>query len=440
MRTTFRTWLRTLVPEPCSHCNFCQWQDGCKAQWEADDHLSLVANSQRSQMDKLRKAGIRTVADLAAAAPDTKIPDLSRDVFLRLRSQAVLQHHKATTGEDKCEIIPSPPPGKGFTRMPVPDDGDLFFDIEGDLLYPNGLEYLFGVYYLKDGEKIFKPFWAYDERQEKETFKRFMAFLADHLAEHPHAHIYHYNHYETTALKRPACRYAVCEEQLDNLLRNQKFIDLYLVVRESLRTSEPGYSIKNLETFYMEKRANAVATAADSITVYNEWRKIGADELLQEIADYNEVDCVSTHLLRDWLLTLKPDDAPWFKGLPEYAEDEELQRKDWEIEYEDYQNRLGVTGETPPLINERLAHLLEFHNREAKPQWWSSFERQNKFEDELINDTECLGGLQQIGTPEPEKTLTNLHLPFPITGIQAEGRLAGSRYRGYGTRRQHCRD
>ena len=403
-------------PEPCSHCTFCHWREGCKAQWEQDDHLSLVANIQRSQMDKLRKAGIRTVADLAATPPDTKIPDLSRDVFLRLRSQAALQHHKATTGEDKCEIIPFPPDASrpwGFTRMPVPDDGDLFFDMEGDPLYPNGLEYLFGVYYLKDGEKLFKPFWAHDEKQEKETYLRFMGFLADHLAEHPHAHIYHYNHYETTALKRLACRYAACEEQLDNLLRNQKFIDLYLVVRESIRTSELGYSIKNLETFYMGKRANAVATAADSIIVYNEWRETGADELLQAIADYNEVDCVSTYLLRDWLLSLKPEDAPWFKGLPEYAEEEEPQRKDWEIEYEDYQSRLGVTDDNPSPINQRLSHLLEFHNREAKPQWWSSFERQNKFEDELIDDTECLGGLQQIGAPEPEKRSLIYSYRFP---------------------------
>ena len=29
------------------------------------------------------------------------------------------------------------------------------------------------------------------------------------------------------------------------------------------------------------------------------------DQLLQGIADYNEVDCVSTRLLRDWLLTLR---------------------------------------------------------------------------------------------------------------------------------------
>ena len=412
----FESYLQSLpessYPEPCNHCNFCQWRDGCIARWEEDDHLSLVANIQRSQMDKLRKAGICTVAALAATAPDVEIPDLNRDVFLRLRLQAVLQHHKATTGEDKYEIIPFPP-DKGFTRMPVPDDGDLFFDMEGDPLYPNGLEYLFGIYYFKDGEKLFKSFWAHDREEEKEAFKRFMGFLADHLAEHLHAHIYHYNHYETTALKRLACRYAVCEEQLDNLLRNQKFIDLYLVARESIRTSEPGYSLKNLETFYMNKRANTVETATDSIIVYNEWRGTGADELLQEIADYNEADCVSTHLLRDWLLTLKPEDTSWFKGLPEYTEEEELERKDWEVEYENYQTRLGVTDENPLPINERLSHLLEFHNREAKPQWWSSFERQNKFEDELIDDTECLGALQQIGTPEPEKRSLIYAYRFP---------------------------
>ena len=424
----FEIYLQNLptdsYPEPCSHCNFCQWREGCKDRWEQDNHLSLVANIQRSQMDKLRKADIPTVANLATTAPDAKIPDLNQDVFLRLRSQAILQHHKATTGDDKYEVIPSLP-GKGFTRMPAPNDGDLFFDMEGDPLYPNGLEYLFGVYYFKDGEELFKPFWAHDPQEEKETFKRFMGFLADHLAKHPHAHIYHYNHYETTALKRLACRYAVCEEQLDNLLRNQKFIDLYLVVRESIRTSEPGYSLKNLETFYMPKREETVATAADSILVYNEWRETGANELLQEIAAYNKVDCASTRLLRAWLLALKPDDAPWFKGLPECVEATELQRKDWEIQYEDYQSRLGVTDENLSLTNERLSHLLEFHNREAKPQWWSSFERQDKLEDELIDDTECLGGLQQIKAPGPENRSLIYTYRFPPqeyklkAGIQA---------------------
>ena len=39
------------------------------------------------------------------------------------------------------------------------------------------------------------------------------------------------------------------EAQVDWLLRNGKLIDLYKVVREAIRVSEPSYSIKNIEHF-----------------------------------------------------------------------------------------------------------------------------------------------------------------------------------------------
>ena len=64
-------------------------------------------------------------------------------------------------------------------------------------------------------------------------------------------------------------------------------------------------------------------------------------------------------------------------------------------------------------MRQRIVHLLEFHNREAKPQWWASFERQDKFEDELIDDTECLGGLMMIGKPEAEKRSQIYSYRFP---------------------------
>ena len=87
--------------------------------------------------------------------------------------------------------------------------------------------------------------------------------MKDHLAAHSDAYIYHYNHYETTALKHLAGRYALAEHQLDDLLRGKKFVDLFKVVREAIRVSEPAYSLKNLETFYMEKRDGEVSTAGD---------------------------------------------------------------------------------------------------------------------------------------------------------------------------------
>lgn len=400
-RQRFEGYLRNLPAassaDPCNHCGYCQWRDDCNAHWLETDHLSRVANIRRTQMVKLRQAGIGTVADLARAAT---VPsrDINEAVYRRLHSQAALQHHKAVTGKNKYDLIPSCD-GGGFARMPRPAEGDVFFDLEGDPLYPDGLEYLFGVHYIRDGKEIFKPFWAHNHRQEKKAFKRLMKFLAAHLAAHPHAYIYHYAPYETTALKRLACYYAACEEQLDNLLREQKFIDLYRVVRESIRTSEPGYSLKNLETFYMEERADEVATAADSIIIYNQWRESGEKKLLQDIADYNETDCISTRRLRDWLLRLRPEECPWFNGVREAAEEEKSPRKDWETRYEIYQARLGMNDDNPPVLNKRLFHLLEFHNREAKTQWWSLFERQGKQVDELIDDAECLGGLRRVEDP-----------------------------------------
>ena len=85
--------------------------------------------------------------------------------------------------------------GRGFNRLPVPDSGDLFFDMEGDPLYSDGLEYLFGVYYRSDGED-FKAFWGHNHEEEKAAFERVMLFFGEHLQKFPNAHIYHYNHYE----------------------------------------------------------------------------------------------------------------------------------------------------------------------------------------------------------------------------------------------------
>jgi predicted RecB family nuclease len=395
-------------PEPCAHCGYCQWKTTCSAQWDHDDHLSLVANIQHSQLVKLELAGVDTVAALAVLPTATRIPDLNPQVFQRLRSQAALQEHKRRTGQDKAELIDREP-GRGFYRLPKSDSADLFFDMEGDPLHPNGLEYLFGLCFHQEGKLAYREFWAHDHGQERATFAQFMEFLYTHLTAHPDAHIYHYAHYEPTALKRLAGRYAVAEHQLDDLLRRLKFVDLYKVVREAIRVSEPAYSLKNLETFYLDKRSGAVATAGDSIVVYNRWRDTGDEQLLRDIASYNEIDCISTAKLRDWLLGLRPQEVTWFPGPPapadaENAEEKNAHRQEREERYADYQNRIqqAASGvETD--YRSRLADLLGFHEREAKPQWWEFFDRQDRFGDELLDDTECLAGLTLTGPPAPVK-------------------------------------
>jgi predicted RecB family nuclease len=395
-------------PEPCAHCSHCRWRQTCSAQWKKDDHLTLVANISRSQSTRLQQAGIKTVAGLAALPPKAHIPDLHPLTLDRLRSQASLQDQKRQTGQNKLELLASES-GKGFARLPKPRAGDLFFDMEGDPLHPNGLEYLFGICFDNGDGLQFRPFWAHSHDEEKEKFGEFMAFVLGHMKSHPEAYIYHYNHYETTALKRLASRYGLFEHELDDLLRRLRFVDLYKVVREAIRVSEPSYSLKNLEVFYMEKRHEEVATAGDSIVVYNRWRETGNADLLRQIEDYNKVDCISTAKLREWLLTLRPANVEWFAGPivktePSGDEEKSPERLAREERFSNYRQRLREAAtDGKKDFRTGLIDLLEFHAREDKPHWWEHFDRRDRVEDEWLDDTECLAGLEQTGSPEKVK-------------------------------------
>ena len=48
-----------------------------------------------------------------------------------------------------------------------------------------------------------------------------------------------------------------------------------------------------------------------------------------------------------------------------------------------------------------LADLLDWHEREAKPEWWQYFERKSKMEvADFIEDSDCIGGLTRVGLDE----------------------------------------
>jgi predicted RecB family nuclease len=382
-------------PQPCRHCERCSWRALCCERWEADDHLSAVADMQRSQIRKLNAAGIMTVHALAALPENTRVPKLSPQTLARLRSQARLQVHKRETGSNRYEFLPLQE-AKGFARLPKPDPGDMFLDFEGDPLYPDGLEYLMGIHCSQSGKPVYQALWAHDHGQERVAFEQLIDFISIHLHAHPQAHLYHFSTYEDRAIKRLAAGYATRESVVDDLLRNNRLVDLCKVVREAVRVSEPHYSLKALETFYMPGREGTVEAAPQSIVCYEQWRQSGDEAMLRQIEEYNAADCRSARLLRDWLVKLRPKSIPWF-DLPTRQPDEERvkARLDAEVLQEDYAHRLllGCAPEVRPM-RQLVAHLLEFHRREAKPQWWAMFERRDYSEEELIDDVECLGGLR----------------------------------------------
>lgn len=386
--------------DPCQKCDRCRWQDKCAANWEKNEHLSLVANISGDQIKKLCTAGINSMRELAQLPAGSTVPKFQAEALSRLRDQARLQIAKRDDGQNRCELLPLLP-NKGFARLPPPNQGDLFFDMEGDPLYEPRirLEYLFG-FILQDESATpeFKTFWAHDREQEKKAFEDAMDFIGARLKVYPDAYIYHYASYEETALKNLAMYHGTREAEVDHLLRNRKLVDLYKVVREAVRVSEPRYSIKNMERFYAEKRAGEVTNAGDSIVMYEKWRQLHDDAILKEISDYNEFDCRSTLMCRNWLLKLRPTaGVQWFS--PQVAKEaeepeKEKNRREAEARTAMFVAKLceGMPEEEKPW-RELVGHLLEFHRREAKPQWWAMFSRQEMTDEALVDDAECIGKL-----------------------------------------------
>ena len=404
---------RATYPEPTGHCGVCRWTDVCDARRRADDHLSLVAGLRRDQARKLRPAGVTTLTELAWADPaalDVKIGDVTLD---RLHHQARLQLQQRATGVPTYEVL-EPRNGQGLSLLPAPSPGDVFFDIEG---YPfagdDGLEYLFGSITTDTGEPVFTPFWAHDDAAEKRAFESFVDWVIDRLRRWPDLHVYHYAAYETVAMKRLMGKHGTREDEVDRLLRGEVFVDLFRVVRQGVRVSEESYSLKKIEHLYLppEARQTAVADGASSIVAYERWLETGSQQVLDEIGEYNEVDCESTWLLRTWLEERRAeagiaDDArpPVIDGAPS----EDAARFEGEMAA-----LCEQLASSPPEERTLLAHLLQWHRREAKPEWWAHFARIAMTDEDLLDDPYSISGLIYEGPGEQLKKSIVHRYRFP---------------------------
>jgi predicted RecB family nuclease len=394
------------APEPTrpvktAACGQCDFVELCTATWRAEDSPTFVAGIRGDQIIKLERAGVRTMSELAGLDDGAEVKGIGRETLAKLVAQARLQKQGATEGRAIAELLPSQPL-RGFAILPPPAPGDLFYDIEGDPLFPEGLEYLHGLWGpLGDTDaNQFVPLWSHSHDEEKVAFERLIDLFVSHLRRYPQAHIYHYAMYEQTALKRLAMRYATREAELDQLLRDKSFVDLYAVIKSGVRASTESYSLKDLEKIYWGGRAGEVTNAGDSIVEYERWRELSEPAILESIERYNEDDCVSTQMLRDWLEGLRPTDAPYGLAIaidaPAEKTDSE-EREQFERDRRELAQALRDQEALEEPLRELIAELLWFHQRSQKPQWWAIFDRQTWTDEELIEDPESLGALTLEG-------------------------------------------
>lgn len=382
-------------PVPVPYCGQCRWEPRCSARWQADDDMSLVAGMRSDQRLRLREAGITTGTELAnVGADDPRVQTaLSSATRARLCTQAALQLGERTTGRPKYHLLPRTP-DQGIGLLPEPDPADVYLDFEGDPFAPGGqgLEYLAGVC---DRRGEFYTWWAHDAQAEARMVADLLTWLLRRWKANPGMHIYHYANYEQAALKRLTQREASAESELDMLLRGERFVDLYAVVRQSIQISKPSYSIKQLEAFYWghTRRSSpaGVDNAMSSVVEYEKWAASDRSDstILDRIAEYNRDDVHSTLALHDWLEERRievveqsgmPIPRPEHKP-PKEASDSELIQRESELSA-----RLDDAG------NALLAGCIGWHRREDKHMWWEYFRTATMSEEEFIEDRLTLGG------------------------------------------------
>jgi predicted RecB family nuclease len=383
-------------PYPCEQCGICEFKPLCDKQWDAVDHLSRVAGIQRRQIDKLGAVGITTLAGLGDA-PIEPVPNgIAGDTFEKLRSQAELQLAARVSGHDDYVVL-RPHADSGFALLPAPSAGDLFFDFEGNPFWDveGSLEYLWGIL---DTDGKFDPMFASTREEERATFERFVDLVHKRLSADPAMHVYHYASYEITALRRLMGKYGTREEELDDLLRREVFVDLFKVVRGGLRVSRPGYGLKELETFLPLERDAEIKEGGASIVAFEEWMVTRDQAILDAIAAYNREDCIATRLLRDWLLDRRQQALDEFGPFPEPEPLVPKPVPEWKAERVELREALLATGDATAAL---AAQLLDYHDRERKPVWWAFFDRMEMTPQELVEDADSIGRLQPTGATEP---------------------------------------
>jgi len=398
----------TNIPDPSNYQHWGDWSNYAESILVEKDLLFQVANITRGQIKKLNMHGIWTMHELANTTID-RVPGIHSEVFQRLKKQASIQKESIEKKTPLYEIIvPQMEEKQGLALLPPSSPLDVFFDIEGFPLHEDGLEYLWGCTYFNDsGKRDFKDFWAHDREEEKQAFESFIHWVYKRWQQDPSMHIYHYANYEIAACRKLMGRFGVCEEEVDQLLRNEVFVDLYKIVKGSLIVGEPRYSIKNIEQLYRDKRETDVGSGGDSVVAYENWRELHSiglegktwedSTILKGIRDYNIDDCNSTQELVDWLREKQRAHNIPYLGKTEVQHPEV---KEEVTERTLLRDRLLEKAKSNPTcknqkLTENLAWILEFHRRESKPVFWKLFDRLGLSHQELLDDADCLAFCQR---------------------------------------------
>lgn len=437
MEETITNGEQKTYPDPVEHCNICRWWQVCDKRRHEDDHLSLVAGIRSLHIVELEKQNITTLEQFAKTEKIEKPERGNKETFERKHQQAKVQLDGRNQKSYLHKLLPIEA-GRGLNRLPEPNAGDVYFDIEGDAYYEDGgLEYMLGFAYREKEELVCKRLWATGRLEEKKSFSKFMNFLTDRWKRYPNLYVYHFAPYEPTALKRLARVHAIFEKEVDDFLRAERFIDLHSVFKEALLASVESYSLKELEKFTKYTRnielhdASVARKAVEVALELHDFKSLPA-ETLKNVEGYNEDDCLATEALHQWLEQQRQEVIKSGKELqrPEIKTGEASEN----VQQLDTRSQALFKALIEKLPDDRttwndehkakwlLAHQIDYFRREDKSAWWEFYRVHELEHEELLDERKAIAGLQFVGElPKQGKQRNPTHrYKFPVQEISID--------------------
>ncbi len=253
-------------------CHLCPYEKACLAEGMERIHLASPKELRgvgEKMASSLEEKQIYTIHDVSRMEITEEIKKEHRGIE-RVKAQSfAFLRNEAMFFDDP--------------RMMIPNDGKpgLFFDIEADQ-YP----YLFGVYDQKENQ--YHSFLAQEESELIELGKQVIRYF--HQSQ---ATVYHYYDYETRIMRH-------MEELCGISMEGIAFFDVYECLRRCVILPLKTYSLKSVSK-WLDFVWRMPLDGKGSIVEFRRWKNTGNPMHLESIIQYNEDDCRSTALVKDWL-------------------------------------------------------------------------------------------------------------------------------------------
>jgi predicted RecB family nuclease len=283
-------------------CPQCAWRDRCWRVLETTDDLTTMSAIGIPKREKLWAIGVRTVADLAAADPDTLATTKGLGKVARMwpvRARAVKERRPLL-------LRPWTPPAVDIEiSYDVENLTDPFVYLHGLLVRPTGGRAFGDADFTEVDFGSFEPVCATHRDTEEAVWQRFLAKI-EALTRHASFVVYIYSSHERTVLRRLRETFGGSEA----LTRfEDAMVDLCAIAKRSVVFPTDADGLKTIAKFVDFHWRDADPGGSQSITW---WRSYLADPQANEalrdrVLAYNEDDVRATFAIRDWLARFSLD-------------------------------------------------------------------------------------------------------------------------------------